>query len=164
MCVCVCVCVRARARACMCVCSQVKDVQVSVDSAAWVVLASTCSAAVKMTLLTKHEQREAKIWDVASRQEIDDAARSGAKVRHRVDKRLCVCVCVCVCARAHASVRLRACDAYTHAHILGARGVGQTQRRTSPRGSACEWQRRRCGAAAVMGRGACVGLLDDSVT
>ena len=111
VCVCVCVCARARARACMCVCSQVKDVQVSVDSAAWVVLASTCSAAVKMTLLTKHEQREAKIWDVASRQEIDDAARSGAKVRHRVDKRLCVCVCVCVCvcARARACVRASAC-------------------------------------------------------
>ena len=103
--VCVCVCVCVRARACMCVCSQVKDVQVSVDSAAWVVLASTCSAAVKMTLLTKHEQREAKIWDVASRQEIDDAARSGAKVRQRVGKRVCVCVCV----RARACVRASAC-------------------------------------------------------
>jgi hypothetical protein len=58
----------------------VKDVQLNVDCASWVALASSSDPRVKFSLLTKGEQRDAKLWDVEARQEIEEAAVAGSKV------------------------------------------------------------------------------------
>lgn len=57
----------------------VKDVQLNVDDSSWVALASSSDPKVKFSLLTKGEQREAKLWDEGARQEIEEAGAAGSK-------------------------------------------------------------------------------------
>ena len=57
-----------------------KDVHLSVDCASWVALASSSDPCVKFSLLSQDEQREAKLWDRAARQEIEESVAAGSKV------------------------------------------------------------------------------------
>ena len=84
-----------------------KDVHLSVDCASWVALASSSDPCVKFSLLSQvnplftcfigtkvqiltpadfffvrqDEQREAKLWDRAARQEIEESVAAGSKVK-----------------------------------------------------------------------------------
>lgn len=58
----------------------IKDVHLNIDCAAWVPMASSCTPRVKFSLLTKAEQREARLWDQHHRQQIEEALVQGSKV------------------------------------------------------------------------------------